>query len=122
MDAALWVLLMHIGPVLACLALVGISIRTVQLFTGDIKRRFLRLAPWAKAIVGVGAVSGVCVLAAAGGVVYALYSHITCNSGGGCAQGEFSVAFSAGVFGLTYGVFEGLLLPLGFLAGKARHA
>jgi hypothetical protein len=122
MDAALWVLLMHIGPVLGCLALVGIPIRTIQLFSGNIKRRFRRLAPWAKAIVGVGAVSGVFVVAAAGGVVYALYSHITCNSGGGCAQGEFSVAFSAGVFGLTYVVFELLLLPLGFPASNASHA
>jgi hypothetical protein len=122
MDAAMWIIFMYIGPVLSAAALVGIPIRVIQLFKGDLQRRFRRLLPWGKGIVALGAVSAVGVLFAAAGAIYELYSNVTCNVGGGCAQGEFSVAFSLGVLGVAYVIFELLLLPFILPIAQARYA
>ena len=120
MDAAIWILFMYVGPLLGAIALVGIPVRVVQLFKGDLGRRYQRLVPWGKAVVSLGAISAVGVLAAAGGAFFALYSHLTCDSGGGCAQGEFSIAFSFGVLGVAYVVFEILLLPFAFHVDRSN--
>jgi len=122
MDAAMWYLIMYVGPILSVVALVGIPIRVMQLVRGDLRRRYQRLVSWGKAIVGLAAVSAVGVLVAVGGSLFALYSHLTCDVGGGCAQGEFSLAFSFGVLGLAYSVFELLLLPLALPIASASHA
>jgi hypothetical protein len=118
----MWILFMYVGPILSAVALAGIPIRVIQLIKGDIRRRYQRLVPWGKAIVGLAALSAVGVLAAAGGAAFALYSHLTCDAGGGCAQGEFSVAFSFGVLGVAYVVFELLLLPLTLPVARVTHA
>ena len=122
MNAALWMLLMYIGPCLGLVAIIGVPIRIVQAFKGQFMQRYRRLEPWGRAIVGVGAVASVAVLIAAGGAFFSLYSYFTCNAGGGCAQGEFAVAFSFGLFGTAYAVFELLMLPLTISAAKASHA
>ena len=122
MDAAIWILFMYIGPILSAIAVVGIPIRVIQLFKGDLRRRYQRLVLWGKVIVDLAAISAVGLLAVAGGAVRALYFHLTCNWGGGCAQGELAVAFSFGVFGLAYVVFELLLLPLVLPIARTAHA
>jgi hypothetical protein len=122
MDAAIWYSLMYVGPIVSIVALFGIPIRLVQLFTGRIKRSYRGLLPWGKAVMGLAAISGLGVLATAVGAFWSLYAHLTCNVGGGCAQGEFSVAFSFGVLGLTYVVFELLLLPIVLPIARAPHA
>ena len=122
MDAAIWILVMYIGPILSAIALVGIPIRAIQLFRGDLRRRYQQLVPWSRAIVAIAAISAVGVLVAAGGAVFSLYSYLTCDAGGGCAQGEFSLAFSFGVLGIAYAVFELLLLPSTLPNARASHA
>lgn len=122
MDAAIWILLMYVGPFLSIIAVVGIPIRAIQLFKGDLRQRFQRLVPWAKAIVGLGAMSAIGVLVSAGAAFFQLYSSLTCSAGGGCAQWQFSVAFSFGVLGVAYVVFEILLLPLALPVARASNA
>ena len=118
----MWILFMYIGPILSAIALVGIPIRFIQLFRGHLWRQYQQLVLWGKVIVALAAISAVGVLLAAGGAVFTLYFNLTCDAGGGCAQGEFSVLFSLGVLGVAYAVFEILLLPLILPIARATHA
>ena len=118
----MWTLLMYIGPLLSPIALVGITVRIIQLLKGDLRQRYQRIVPWGKAIVGLAGVSSIGVFASAIGAAKSLHFYFTCDYGGGCAQGEFGIAFSLGVFGLTYMLFEMLLLPLSLSIAKGSHA
>jgi hypothetical protein len=105
-------LIMIVTPLFGLVAMFGIPLRVIQLLNGSLVCRYKLLKPWGKVIVGLGAIAGIGVLVVAAGAAFAVYSYSTCSYGAGCAQGEFSVAFSFGLLGLAYIGFELLLLPL----------
>ena len=90
----MWTLLMYMGPLLGVVAFAGIPLRVLQLLNGDLRRQYRRLVAWGKAVVILGAASSPVVLGAAGVAVHSVHSHLTCDSGGGCAQGE--ITYSSG--------------------------
>jgi len=117
-----WATIMYAAPLFGFIAFLGVPIRTIQLLRGTIQRDYQNAGPKAQSTLQLALIPAFFVALAIVNATYAVYDHMTCTAGAGCAQGEFGVVFSFGLLGIAYVALEILLLPLAISTRKVRDA